>query len=786
MDERIPSRRSSTSSRSRTSQAGSIRHSNPNVFSDQYALESLQISDGFRPHEPDNNTHNPAAQEAPPPTPANAYVDAQFQGGHDNESIPIRRSSGSRKSSYNERRASLLSRSNGSRQFPPQGTRASALLSETPTSAVFRSASRASTFTIPRTQSPYQGATGPSHPYGMYPQDIGILRTPSTATASTGRPRERSYTGPSGPAQPYGMYPQNTVPEDEIGPAQSLQPPLPVGFPGRSHDYRRRLGSDAEDAYDYIGPDGYAEQLPPYTRYPDGIPPKGGGPGPASILSAEREQQGTSEETLAYPSQTRESLPQHTERTHSSAELTAVAGDGSPREDEGGNFKERVKEKGKKRVCFGRVPLWVIAILVVLMVAVLAGVIGAVVGHARGEQQAASMPPPNQHPPSPEAQSSTVVVTTTSLVDATPLPSTPTNLPSLPTGSFYVPLRSPTIFNNSCLSSYTSAWGCANGVDLKLDLSIPETVSVSPRYPPTANQIRLGPQPPQLDQSVPLMLMGDKDGMDKGPAWFFQQTYTKIVVVPEKYWGVNGQETRRWFGLRRRRKNSRGLDLRYYDSPRGIASPATKPWFCYWNNTILEGFIYVTQNSSGEGQPTSSDYDMPSNPTGDFDSPVAASSQYGAAPFVAFTSLSLPHPAIPTGFVGRRQAPDPSQLEVYPKDVKVEERRDPNTDVQPYCVHMQIMNDWTAQRLPEEPVVSLTENEPDDDQAVAQITQNKEKRGNSWGGNSATSACECEWPSDKTPPGCELSSSPHHGLQRQGDHANIAPAYTVVDIHNRG
>ena len=30
-----------------------------------------------------------------------------------------------------------------------------------------------------------------------------------------------------------------------------------------------------EDADDLIGPDGYTEQLPPYTRYANGIPPKG-------------------------------------------------------------------------------------------------------------------------------------------------------------------------------------------------------------------------------------------------------------------------------------------------------------------------------------------------------------------------------------------------------------------------------------------------------------------------------------------------------------------------------
>lgn len=247
---------------------------------------------------------------------------------------------------------------------------------------------------MPRTQSPYQGATGPSHPYGMYPQDIGVFRTSSTATSSTVRPQERSYEGPIGPTQPYGMYPQNTVPEDEISPVQTLHPSMPVGFPGRGQDYRRRLGPDAEDADDLVGADGYTEQLPPYTRYPDGIPPKRDGPGPASIVSAERDQNGSSGETLANPFQSGESLPQHLGTDQNSTELAAVAGSDSAEQDGGGNFKERVKEKSKKRICFGALPLWAIAILVILMVAVLAGVVGAVVGRARGEKQAASETPP--------------------------------------------------------------------------------------------------------------------------------------------------------------------------------------------------------------------------------------------------------------------------------------------------------------------------------------------------------------------------------------------------------
>ncbi|KAL9027419.1 MAG: hypothetical protein Q9196_004050 [Gyalolechia fulgens] len=539
------------------------------------------------------------------------------------------------------------------------------------------------------------------------------------------------------------MYPQNTVPEDAAGPVESLHSPVPVGFPGRPHIYRRRLGPDVEDADDLVGPDGYTEQLPPYTRYPDGIPPKGARPGPAS---GEREQRETSEETLADPFQSRESSPQHNEEAYDSAESTAVAQSETPHEDEGGNFKELVKRKGKKRICFGAIPLWVAAILAaLLLVAISAGVIGAVVGRARERKQAASMPPQTQYRPSAAAESTTVVVTLTSLVDATPLASTPTNLPTLPTGTFYVPLRNPTIHNRSCLSSYTNAWDCSNSVDLKLDISDPKLISVSPLYPSTGNQIHFGSQPPQTDHAASLMLMGDKDGMERGPAWFFQQPYTKIVVIPDQDWGLDGGYRKRRLNFLRRRTESRRLNIRGYDSPQEIAPIAAKPWFCYWNNTILEGFIYVTQNSSGQPQSTSAEANSAMSPSGDLSTPATASWEgHGAAPFAASTS-SAPDPATPVVSMEKRNTTDPLQLPAYPRDVKIEERRDPGVVLQPYCVHMQIMNDGSAQPLPDEDIISLTEYKPDDDEVGPQPTSDKEKRGYLWERSSATSACECEW-----------------------------------------
>lgn len=116
---------------------------------------------------------------------------------------------------------------------------------------------------------PYQGPTGPSHPYQMYSQGTRLARTTSVATASTTpttRP-ESEYNGPRGPSHPYSMYPQNPVEEASPQPAV---PAIPVGFMGGAADpYQRRIGPEGEEMAGIIGPDGHTEELPPYTRYPD-------------------------------------------------------------------------------------------------------------------------------------------------------------------------------------------------------------------------------------------------------------------------------------------------------------------------------------------------------------------------------------------------------------------------------------------------------------------------------------------------------------------------------------
>lgn len=88
----------------------------------------------------------------------------------------------------------------------------------------------------------------------------------SDTTRSVGGPvREGEYNGPRGPTHPYALYPQNTAPIDDGNGER-----IPVGFNGMGGSYQRQIGPDGEEAGDLIGPLGHMEELPPYTRYPEG------------------------------------------------------------------------------------------------------------------------------------------------------------------------------------------------------------------------------------------------------------------------------------------------------------------------------------------------------------------------------------------------------------------------------------------------------------------------------------------------------------------------------------
>lgn len=334
--------------------------------------------------------------------------------------------------------STILRRSTGSRDGrPPSCSKPRS----TPTAEAGPSStprfSRASSFGPVRAESPYQGASGPTHPYAMYSQDTNMSRTASVATASTVRRPERPYTGPSGPMQPYGMYAQNTVSEEDSDPFQGSRDAIDNSYPAGSRPapqlYHRRIGPDGEDLDDLIGPDGYAEQLPPYSRYPNDIPPKRD-PDASSFVNAPAPSSGPAHYSTPNPTnqnseagalppvttqnvsrstltpetpagqtqanaqppfegpaaaqepvvQTPQSNPFSDTSTQDSANTAVESGKPRSREEKL-SFTKRAQKPLRKRICWGVLPCWLLLVLILTCLAImLGGIIGGVLAHDQG------------------------------------------------------------------------------------------------------------------------------------------------------------------------------------------------------------------------------------------------------------------------------------------------------------------------------------------------------------------------------------------------------------------
>jgi hypothetical protein len=248
----------------------SRRESVHNVFDDEHEVDfdedDFMVSDGlgFR------QTH------------ANADEGRNGQNGHspdiNNSETPQRQYSTSKAPVNDLRRTATRNSTAKVRNSMVQDSRPPGLsnrppLTQSPLQHRDSVSSTASFATTSMSENPFE--TGPSHPYGMYPQHT-MDRSNSVATASTER-QDRPMSIQR-PAHPYAMYSQSGL--DDETPLQPIQPSvppiqtaMPVGFPGLNNGYHRVLGPDGEEQ-DIIGPDGHTEQLPPYSRYPDEGPTK--------------------------------------------------------------------------------------------------------------------------------------------------------------------------------------------------------------------------------------------------------------------------------------------------------------------------------------------------------------------------------------------------------------------------------------------------------------------------------------------------------------------------------
>ncbi|KAL4915328.1 hypothetical protein BDW62DRAFT_188778 [Aspergillus aurantiobrunneus] len=630
------------------------RSSNPNVFSDEYSLENLDS---------EQSTLTPRSLSISSIASSHTLRSSlpQHQKTHHNTSAnddellenPFR----------DEARVSFDDDTAQRSSLPQKGLdlsyRNSVTSNSTAPSTARRSQSTSSRFSIPpRALSPYTGATGPSHPYAMYPQ-VGVSRSPSVATTSTIRPVDGPLTESNGPQHPYAMYSQNVVVEEGL--EDSV---IPLGFPGHNQEaYQRPPNRAADDVADLIGPDGYTEQLPPYSRYPEGASPKLEATAVAlpDVLPISNHPTGNTEQDAAtsdISSRTLVTGNQPTER-----------GSGSPDEPQPTGvmaFEEKLKRRGQKRVCCG-LPVWTLVLISVVMI--VGGSIGGAIGGILGAKKAAE-------DANSDAEPTVITTTVPPRTDATPLSGTPYNVLPIPTGQFAIP-AAPKNQSKFCIQDQdqTPSWGCYSQKPIPIEIGGDKddrTIDFDSNVLPST--LTYGAQAPFFTEpSISLDLVMDTSDLSLGPALSFFTFFDKLVIVPEDTFSSSDVSKRSvsegevFAGIRHHKRESDVGD---------------RPWFCWWNSTVMEFFVYInqtTKESRYSVSGSSSESDSDKDPK-------------------VYTTDSL----------SKRED---SSLSNYPRRIKMEEKRDNAEAHAPYCQQMQVMDNGSIETVSTE-TIGISVNEP--------------------------------------------------------------------------
>lgn len=189
---------------------------------------------------------------------------------------------------------------------------------------------------------------------------------------------------------------------------------------------------------------------------------------------------------------------------------------------------------------------------------------------------------------------------------------------------------------------------------------------------PPDGSIQYGLQAPVVPPA-PLQLVNDLDYKGYGPAWHFSTRYDKVVVLQSEEF-IAGQ------GVRKRDDDSNKPSFRH----RFQVQPGDNPWYCIWNATYIEGYIYVSNNSTAATMTTSPTPNT-SDPFVELMTPTAtifASGGESASPTSPPSRRTLYNRQDGSSF----RFPFP-----YPRIVKIEERRLPGAE-QPYCQKMQLLD----------------------------------------------------------------------------------------------
>jgi hypothetical protein len=229
--------------------------------------------------------------------------------------------------------------------------------------------------------------------------------------------------------------------------------------------------------------------------------------------------------------------------------------------------------------------------------------------------------------------------------------------------------------SNRCVNDtdYSHAWKCFTQGHFQYTIGMQgNAITLSLESFRLKSSFIYGGQKPVLHKTNHTMkLMQDKTNMSLGPAWFFFTDFDKLIIIAEENFPTINPAKR---SVQEAEVFRRGLN----PAVPGIAGPGHKPWFCWWNVTFLEAFVYINQTRPGY-------LNLEPSPT----------------------NGAIEDPETTSGVEETLDPPDAGLKDdmLYPYLVKIEEKRFVRHGPAPYCEQMQLMDDGTIAGPLDVPVV---------------------------------------------------------------------------------
>jgi hypothetical protein len=209
--------------------------------------------------------------------------------------------------------------------------------------------------------------------------------------------------------------------------------------------------------------------------------------------------------------------------------------------------------------------------------------------------------------------------------------------------------------------------------------------------------------------------------------------------------------------------SKRSLDFEALQSRSYIPYPVSKtdqPYFCWFNQTLLELFIYSNRSTkAGASNSTAYAYTTSTTTRSTLFSDSASTTMASQSSTLYMNQVSYPTAAPPPPIPytdtsdgawptsnfwppsERYARRDDDDLKIYPKQIRLAEKRAPSgDDVKPYCIQMGIREDWSVYPI-EGTEIQIQEVEP----VISEVSRRWNRPRQPSSSNNLDSDCACQW-----------------------------------------